>query len=49
MLEVSGGNRDKMGDTQRQYTATGTVDASTREIEVSGNTWRREELGRVGP
>ena len=50
MLEVTGGgNRDEVGDTQRQYTSTGTVDTSTREIGVLGNTWRREELGRVEP
>ena len=36
-------------ETQRQYTSTGTVDASTWEIEVPGNTWRREELGCVRP
>ena len=44
-LEVSGGNTDKGGDTRRRYTSAGTVDASTREIEVPGNIWRREELG----
>ena len=49
MLEVAGGNRDEVRDTQRWYTSSGTVDASTREIGVLGNTWRREELGRVGP
>ena len=47
MLEVAGGNRDQVGDTQRQYTSTGTMDAGTREVEVPGNTWRREELGFV--
>ena len=38
MLEVAEGNRDKMGDTQRQYTSSGTVDTSTRETEVSNDT-----------
>ena len=47
MLEVTVGNRDKVGDTQRWYTSTGTVDTGTRKIEVPGETWRREELGRV--
>ena len=49
MLEVAGGNRDEVGDKQRWYTFTRTVDAGTREIGVLGNTWRRQELGRVGP
>ena len=49
VLEVAGGNRDKVGDTQRRYTSTGTVDTGTREIEVAGYTWRREELGYVRP
>ena len=49
MLEVGGENRDEVGDTQKQYTSTGTVDAGTREIGVLGNTWRREELGHVRP
>ena len=43
MLEVAGGNRDEVGDKQRWYTFTRTVDAGTREIGVLGNTWRREE------
>ena len=44
MLEVSVGvgNREEVKDTQRQYTSSGTVDASTREIGVPGDTWRRE-------
>ena len=49
MLEVSGGNRNEEGDTERWYISTGTVDAGTREIEVAGYTWRREELGYVRP
>ena len=49
MLEVAEGNRDKMGDTQRQYTSSGTADASTKEIKVPCETWRREELGLVRP
>ena len=49
MLEVAEGNRDEVGDTQRQYTSAGTMDAGTREIGVLGDTWRREELGRVWP
>ena len=49
MLEVAGENRDDVGDSQRWYTSAGTVDTSTREIEEPGNTWRREELGQVGP
>ena len=48
MPEVDGGNKDKVGDTQRRYTSAGTVDAGTREIEVPGNSWKREELGPVG-
>ena len=32
MLEFAGGNRDKVGDTQRRYISTRTVDANTREI-----------------
>ena len=47
--EVTAGNRDVVRDTQRQYTSTGTVDTSTREIGVPGDTWRREELGYVRP
>ena len=49
MLEVNGGSRDEVGDTQKQYTSAGNVDAGTREIGVPGDTWRKEELGRVGP
>ena len=45
----AGGSRGKVGDTQRQYTPSGTVDAGTRGIGVPGDTWRREELGSVGP
>ena len=47
MMEVTGGNRDEVGDKQRQCTST--VGAGTREIGVPGNTMRREELGCVGP
>ena len=49
MLEVAGGNRDEVGNTQQQYTTDGTMDAGTREIEVPGDIWRREELGHVRP
>ena len=49
ILEVPGGNRDKVGDTQRQYTFAGTVDAGIREVGVLGNTWKREELRHVRP
>ena len=49
MLEVSGGNRDEMGDSQKQYTPAGTVDAGTREIGVPGDTWRREESDLIRP
>ena len=49
MLEVIGGNRDKVGDTQRWYKSAGTVDTGTREIEVPHDTWKREELGSVNP
>ena len=49
MLEVTGGNRDEVGDTQRRYTSAGTVDTGTREIGVLGDTWRRKVLGHVGP
>ena len=49
MLEVAGENRDEVGDSQRWYTSAGTVDTSTREIGVPGDTWRREELGYVRP
>ena len=49
MLEVTRGSRNEVGDTQRQYTTAGTVDSGTREIGVLGDTWRREELGCVGP
>ena len=31
MLDVAGGNRDKVGETQRWYPSDGTVDTSTRE------------------
>ena len=48
MLEVTGGNRDEVGDTQRRYTSAGTMDTGTREIGVLGDTWRREDLGPVG-
>ena len=48
MLEVAGGSRDKVGDTQRRYTSGGTVDANTRETGVPGGTWRREESVHVG-
>ena len=49
MLKVAGGNKDEVGDTQRRYKSVGTVDTGPRETGVPGNTWRREELGRVGP
>ena len=49
MLDVTGGSRDEVGDTHRHDTSAGTVDAGTREIEVLGNIWRREELLHVGP
>ena len=49
MLEVAGGNRDEVRDTQRWYTSAVTGDTGTRETEVPGVTWRREELGCVGP
>ena len=49
MLEVTEGNRVEVGDTQRWYAFTGTVDAGTREIEVPGDTWKREELSHIGP
>ena len=49
MLEVTEGNRVEVGDTQRWYAFTGTVDAGSREIGVLGDTWRREELGHVRP
>ena len=49
MLGVTGGNRDELGDTQRRYKSTGSVDAGTIEIGVLCETWRREELGHVGP
>ena len=49
MLEVARGNRDEVGDTQSWYSSAGTVDMGTRETEVLGDTWRREELGHVGP
>ena len=45
MLEVSGRNRDETGDTQRQYTSTGTVDTNTREIEVPGVNLEKEGVG----
>ena len=40
MLVVAGGNRNEVGDTQRQHTFSGTADAGTSEIQV--------ENGRVG-
>ena len=49
MLEVAGGNRDQVGDKQRRYTFTRTVDAGTREIEVPDDTQRREEFELVRP
>ena len=49
MLEVAGGNGDELGDIQKWYISAGTMDASTRETEVPGDTWRREEFGHVGP
>ena len=44
-----GGKRDEVGDTQRWYTSTGTMDSGNREIEVPGDIWRREESGHVRP
>ena len=38
MLEVAGENRDKVRDTQTWYTYAGTVNTSTRETEVPGDT-----------
>ena len=49
VLEVAGGSRDEVGNTQRQYTSAGTVDAGTRESGVPGDTCRREELDHVEP
>ena len=48
-LEVTEGNREEMGDRQRWYISSGTVDTGTREIEVPGDTWRREGMGHVNP
>ena len=48
MLEGAEGKRDEVGDTQRRYISAGSVDGGTRGIGVPGDTWRREELGRVG-
>ena len=47
MLEVSGSNRDEVGDIQMLYASSGTVDTNTREIEVPDDIWRKEELGCV--
>ena len=47
MLEVNGGINDEVGDTQRQYKSTGTVDTDTRDIGVLGDTWRREKSWAV--
>ena len=50
MLEVAGGNKDKLGDTHRQCSPTETVDASwviTREIGEPDDPWRREKSGAV--
>ena len=48
-MEVTGGSRDEVGDTQRRYTSAGIVNAGTREIEVPGDTWKKEELDPVTP
>ena len=50
MLEVAGGNKDKVGDTQRRCSPTETVDTGwviTREIGEPGDTWRREKSWAV--
>ena len=49
MLEVAGGNRDKVGDTQKQYTSTGTVDAGPEKLRCQvtpgeGRSWPCETL-----
>ena len=46
--QVTGGSRDEVGDTQRQYTPAGTVDAGTREIGVPATPGGgRSGLGRT--
>ena len=50
MLEVAGGNKNKVADMQGQYSPTETVDAGwviTREIGVPGDAWRREKSWAV--
>ena len=49
VVEVAGRNTDKVGDTHRRYTSSGPVDASPPKMGVPGNTWRKEEFGRMGP
>ena len=44
-----GGIETRVGNTQKQHTSTGTLDAGTRQIGVPGGTWRREELDHVRP
>ena len=44
MLEVAGGNKDKVGDAQRWCSPTETVDAGwfiTRKTGEPGDAWRR--------
>ena len=46
MLDVSGGNKDEVGDAQGWCSPAETVDAGwviTRETGEVGDTWRREK------
>ena len=46
MLEITGGNKAKMGGAQKWCSPTGSVDASwiiTREIGELDDNWRREK------
>ena len=46
MLEVTGGNKDKVGDTQGWCSSAETMDTSwviTRENGELGDAWRREK------
>ena len=50
MLEVTGGNKDEVADTQGQCLPTKTVDSGlviTREIGEPGDAWRREKSWAV--
>ena len=47
MLEVAGGNRHKVGETQRWCTTARTVDPGTRESGVLGDTSVREKSGAM--